>query len=93
MQHNCMFMYIFLTLRIVCSMDANILRIILQSCNEAENIIQCENYNNISKETLLCIQSDTILNTLCVSLSNLLYYKISKEVYQRYSIRLLVIVC
>lgn len=73
-------------------MDADILRTILKSCNEAENI-QSENYDNVSKETLLCIQSDTILNTLCISLSNLLCYKISKEVYQRYSIRLLVIVC
>ncbi|XP_012534280.1 uncharacterized protein LOC105835493 isoform X3 [Monomorium pharaonis] len=58
--------------------------------SNAENI-QSENYENVSKETLLCIQSDTILNTLCTSLSNLLCYKISKEAYQRYSVRLLII--
>lgn len=74
-------------------MDADILRAILKNCSDAENVIQSENYENISKETLLCIQSDTVLNTLCISLSNLLCYKISKEAYQRYSIRLLVIVC
>ncbi|XP_012058917.1 PREDICTED: uncharacterized protein LOC105622094 [Atta cephalotes] len=45
----------------------------------------------MSKKTFLCIQSDAALNTLCSSLSNLLCYKISKEAYQRYSVRLLII--
>ncbi|XP_012534286.1 uncharacterized protein LOC105835493 isoform X9 [Monomorium pharaonis] len=77
--------------KIICyNMDAEILRAILKSYSNAENI-QSENYENVSKETLLCIQSDTILNTLCTSLSNLLCYKISKEAYQRYSVRLLII--
>jgi len=74
-------------------MDADILRAILKSYNDDENFVQSENYKNMSKKTLLCIQSDVVLNTLCISLSNLLYYKISKEVHQRYSIRLLIIVC
>lgn len=71
-------------------MDADILKAILKSFNDAENV-QYENYEE-SKKTSLCIQSDTVLNTLCISLSNLLCYKISKEAYQRYSIRLLTIV-
>lgn len=74
-------------------MDADVSRAILRSYSDTENVIQSENYKDMSKETLLCIQSDTVLNTLCISLSNLLYYKVSKEAYQRYSIRLLIIVC
>ncbi|KYQ51646.1 hypothetical protein ALC60_09233 [Trachymyrmex zeteki] len=72
-------------------MDADILRAILKSYTDAENFFQSEDYKNMSKKTFLCIQSDVVLNTLCVSLSNLLCYKISKEAYQRYSVRLLLI--
>ncbi|TGZ53708.1 uncharacterized protein [Temnothorax longispinosus] len=72
-------------------MDTDILRVILRSYSDAENVDQSENNENMSKKTLLCIQSDTVLNALCLSLNNLLCYKISKEAYQRYSIRLLII--
>lgn len=74
-------------------MDTDILRAIIKSCSNTENNGQSEKYEDVSRETLLCSQSDAILNTLCKSLSNLLCYKISKEAYQRYSVRLLVIVC
>ncbi|KYM96148.1 PREDICTED: uncharacterized protein LOC108779669 [Cyphomyrmex costatus] len=72
-------------------MDADILRTILKSYTDADNFVQSEDYKNMSKKTLLCIQSDAALNTLCASLSNLLCYKISKEAYQRYSVRLLIV--
>ncbi|KAL0133353.1 hypothetical protein PUN28_000834 [Cardiocondyla obscurior] len=71
-------------------MDAEVLREIIKSYSDA-NIVQSNKYLDVSKETLLCIQSDAILHTLCTSLSNLLCYKTSKEAYQRYSIRLLII--
>ncbi|XP_011873605.1 PREDICTED: uncharacterized protein LOC105565212 [Vollenhovia emeryi] len=72
-------------------MDADILRVILQSYSDAKNIIQSNNDEIMPKETLLCIKSNAVSSTLCISLSNLLCYKISKEAYQRYSIRLLII--
>lgn len=73
------------------NMDADIITAILKS--DAENVAQSENCKDMSRETLLCSQSDTIFNALCTSLSNLLCYKISKEAYQRYSVRFLIIVC
>lgn len=82
-----------LTLQVECNMDADILRAVLKSYNDTENVIQSENYEKMSKKTLLCIQSNTVLSTLSISLSNILCYKISKEAYQRHSIRLLIIVC
>ncbi|XP_011059417.1 PREDICTED: uncharacterized protein LOC105148996 isoform X2 [Acromyrmex echinatior] len=82
-----MFMYSY----IPNDMDADILRAILKSYTDAEHFFQSEDYKNMSKKTFLCIQSDAVLNTLCLSLSNLLCYKISKEAYQRYSVRLLII--
>jgi len=72
-------------------MDADILRTILKSSGNAGNA-QYVDYENVSRETLLSLESNTILNILCTSLSNLLCYKVSKEVYQRYSVRLLIIV-
>lgn len=83
-----MFMYSYIASY---NMDADILRAILKSYNDAETFIQSESCKDMSKEILLSLQSDTILNTLCLSLSSLLCYKISKEAYQRYSIRLLII--
>ncbi|EZA57136.1 hypothetical protein DMN91_007124 [Ooceraea biroi] len=71
-------------------MDTDILRIILSSCGGAGNA-QCEDYKDVSRETLLSLESDTVLNTLCTSLSNLLCCKVSREAYQRYSVRLLII--
>lgn len=73
-------------------MDKDILKAILNSYEDTEKVTQSEDYENISRETLLCPQSD-IFKTLCASLSSLLYHKISKEAYQRYSIRMLIIVC
>ncbi|XP_050455789.1 uncharacterized protein LOC126853774 [Cataglyphis hispanica] len=72
-------------------MDADILKTILKSYGDAENIIQSEDCKDASREALLISQSDTVLNTLCTSLSNLLCYKVSKQAYQRYSVRLLII--
>lgn len=74
-------------------MDADILKTILKSYGDAENIVQSEDCKDASREALLISQSDTVLNTLCTSLSNLLCYKVSKQAYQRYSVRLLIIVC
>ncbi|XP_029665683.1 uncharacterized protein LOC115237050 [Formica exsecta] len=72
-------------------MDADILKTILKSYGDAENIVQSEDCKDASREALLISQSDTVLNTLCTSLSNLLCYKVSKQAYQRYSVRLLII--
>ncbi|XP_070172663.1 uncharacterized protein [Polyergus mexicanus] len=72
-------------------MDADILKTILKSYGDAENVVQSEDTKNVSREALLVSQSDTVLNTLCTSLSNLLCYKVSKQAYQRYSVRLLII--
>jgi len=71
-------------------MDADIITAILKS--DTKNVAQSENCKDVSRETLLSSQSDATLNTLCTSLSNLLCYKVSKEAYQRYSARLLIIV-
>jgi hypothetical protein len=73
-------------------MDTDILKTILKNSGNAGNA-QYINYEDVSRETLLSLESNRILNILCTSLSNLLCYKVSKEVYQRYSIRLLIIVC
>lgn len=72
-------------------MDTDILRAILRNSDVPESVIESEDYKNISKEVVL--QSNAISNTLCTSLSNLLCYKVSKQAYQRYSVRLLIIVC
>ncbi|KAM0726826.1 hypothetical protein ACS0PU_006987 [Formica fusca] len=72
-------------------MDADILKTILKSYGDAENVVQSEDCKDASREALLISQSDTVLNTLCTSLSNLLCYKVSKQAYQRYSVRLLII--
>ncbi|XP_011254194.1 uncharacterized protein LOC105250030 [Camponotus floridanus] len=72
-------------------MDADILKTILKSYSDGENVVQSENCKSVSREALLFSQSDTVLSTLCTSLSNLLCYKVSKQVYQRYSVRLLII--
>lgn len=74
-----------------CDMDADILRTILKSYGDAENIAESENCKDASREALLVSQSNTVLNTLCTSLSNLLCYKVSKQAYQRYSVRLMII--
>ncbi|XP_014478049.1 PREDICTED: uncharacterized protein LOC106746232 [Dinoponera quadriceps] len=81
---ECLYIYI-----VSCDMDADILRTILRSFGDAKNITESEDYKNISREVVL--QSDVVSDTLCASLSNLLCYKVSKQVYQRYSIRLLII--
>lgn len=71
-------------------MDADILRAILRSFSDAENVTESEDYKNMSREVVL--QSNAIFDTLCASLSSLLCYKVSKQAYQRYSVRLLIIV-
>ncbi|EFN80949.1 uncharacterized protein LOC105186428 [Harpegnathos saltator] len=70
-------------------MDADLLRAILRSFNDSENVTESEDYKNISKEVVL--QSNAISDALYTSLSNLLCYKVSKQAYQRYSVRLLII--
>ncbi|XP_072743107.1 uncharacterized protein [Anoplolepis gracilipes] len=70
-------------------MDADILRAILKSYGDVD-VALSENCKD-AREALLVSQSDTVLNTLCTSLSNLLCYKVSKQAYQRYSVRLLII--
>lgn len=74
-------------------MDERILRAILCSCEsvikDLENSRECKKLLEENK----FLPSNDIFNGLCLSLTKLLSYKVSKEAYQRYTIRLRVIVC
>ncbi|XP_015174725.1 PREDICTED: uncharacterized protein LOC107065498 [Polistes dominula] len=73
-------------------MDVRILRTILHSCEDAEKSIEnTEDYKDFLNTNAFVPRSDIVLRALSTSFSNLLYYKVSKEAYQRYSVRLHVI--
>lgn len=73
-------------------MDSTILKAILLSCEDAiKSIENFEEYNNFINKDVFIPISDTVLCALVTSFSNILYYKVSKEAYQRYSVRLQVI--
>ncbi|XP_046827929.1 uncharacterized protein LOC124428186 [Vespa crabro] len=73
-------------------MDVRILRAILHSCEDAEKSIEkTEEYKDFLNTDAFVPRSDVVLRALSKSFSNLLCYKVSKEAYQRYSVRLHVI--
>ncbi|KAF7413566.1 hypothetical protein HZH68_002055 [Vespula germanica] len=73
-------------------MDIRILRTILHSCEDAEKSIEkTEEYKDFLNTDAFVPRSDVVLRALSTSFSNLLCYKVSKEAYQRYSVRLHVI--
>lgn len=73
-------------------MAEKILKAILYSCESAnKNLENSKEYNKLLEENKF-LPSNDILNALCLSLTKLLTYKVSKEAYQRYTVRLHVIV-
>lgn len=75
-------------------MDDRILKAILCSCESvSKNLEKSEEYQNLVREEKFLPTSNSIFNALCLSLTNLLSYKVSKKAYQRYTVRLHVIVC
>lgn len=74
-------------------MDERILRAILCSCESVtKDLENSREYKKLLEEDKF-LPSNDIFNGLCLSLTKLLSYKISKEAYQRYTVRLRVIVC
>ncbi|KAK2588712.1 hypothetical protein KPH14_001602 [Odynerus spinipes] len=73
-------------------MDATVLRAILHSCEDAvKSIENTEEYKDFINNSAFVPMSDIVLRALSMSFSNILCYKVSKEAYQRYSVRLQVI--
>ena len=74
------------------TMDLDILKAIVQSCEE---VINNENPGECDKsfmEQKFPVTDRTMLATLTKSFTNLISYKVSQEAHQRYSVRLHVIV-
>ncbi|XP_076643865.1 uncharacterized protein LOC143354048 [Halictus rubicundus] len=73
-------------------MDGRILKAILCSCESAtEDLKNSQDYQELVNEDKFLPTSSNIFNALCLSLTNLLSYKVSREAYQRYTVRLNVI--
>ncbi|XP_078047575.1 uncharacterized protein LOC144475488 [Augochlora pura] len=73
-------------------MDAKILKALLCSCESATKDLETsEDYQKLVNEEKFLPTSSNIFNALCSSLTNLLSYKVSREAYQRYTVRLNVI--
>ncbi|KOC65081.1 hypothetical protein WH47_04671 [Habropoda laboriosa] len=73
-------------------MDERILKSILCSCESVtKDLENSKDYKKLLEEDKFLPTSNDILNALCTSLTNLLSYKVSKEAYQRYTVRLHVI--
>lgn len=73
-------------------MDATILKAILHSCEDAvKSIENSEEYKDFINNDIFTPTSDIVLRALSTSFANILCYKVSKEAYQRYSVRLQVI--
>ncbi|CAK9811414.1 hypothetical protein ANTPLA_LOCUS7019 [Anthophora plagiata] len=73
-------------------MDERILKSILCSCERAtKDLENSKDYKTLLEEDKFLPTSNDILNAVCTSLTNLLSHKVSKEVYQRYAVRLHVI--
>ncbi|KAG7200750.1 hypothetical protein KM043_001297 [Ampulex compressa] len=72
-------------------MDVNILKAIIESCESVSKDLQgSEQYQKLLRNENFLLTSD-ILNGLCTSMTKLLCYKVSKEAYQRYAVRLHII--
>ncbi|KOX78542.1 hypothetical protein WN51_10350 [Melipona quadrifasciata] len=72
-------------------MDERILRAILCSCESVtKDLENSREYKKLLKKDKF-LPSNDIFNGLCLSLTKLLSYKVSKEAYQRYTVRLRVI--
>lgn len=74
-------------------MDERILKAILHSCESATKNLENSKEYKILLEKNKFLPSIDIIDALCSSLTKLLSYKVSKEAYQRYNVRLRVIVC
>lgn len=74
-------------------MDERILRTILYSCESVTKDLENSSEYKKLLEKDKFLPSNDIFNGLCLSLTKLLSYKVSKEAYQRYTVRLRVIVC
>lgn len=73
-------------------MDNEILRIILGSCESvSKDLENVEDYQKLLQGESFLPKCDIILSSVCTSLTKLLSYKVSKEAYQRYSVRLHII--
>ncbi|XP_054015792.1 uncharacterized protein LOC128896425 isoform X2 [Hylaeus anthracinus] len=73
-------------------MDNRILKTILLSCESAwKDRDNSEEYQKLVRDDKFLPTSKNIFNAVCLSLTNLLTYKVSKEAYQRYTVRLHVI--
>ncbi|XP_076381958.1 uncharacterized protein LOC117224259 [Megalopta genalis] len=73
-------------------MDANILKALLCSCESVtKDLESSEDYQKLVNEDKFLPTSSNIFNALCSSLTSLLSYKVSREAYQRYTVRLNVI--
>ena len=73
-------------------MDSTILKAILRSCESAtKDLAKSEDYQKLDREQKFLPTSSNIFNSLSSSLTNLLSYKVSREAYQRYTVRLHVI--
>ncbi|KZC12170.1 hypothetical protein WN55_03251 [Dufourea novaeangliae] len=73
-------------------MDDRILKAVLCSCESAtKDLENSEDYQKLINEEKFLPTSSNIFNALCLSLTNLLSYKVSKEAYQRYTVRLNII--
>lgn len=73
-------------------MDSTILKAILCSCESvAKDLAKSEDYQQLAQEQKFLPTSNNIFNALSLSLTNLLSYKVSREAYQRYTVRLHVI--
>ncbi|KAK9305828.1 hypothetical protein QLX08_003329 [Tetragonisca angustula] len=72
-------------------MDERILRAILCSCESVtKDLENSKEYKKLLEEDKF-LPSNDIFNGLCLSLTKLLSYKVSKEAYQRYTVRLRII--
>ncbi|XP_076681473.1 uncharacterized protein LOC143375832 isoform X2 [Andrena cerasifolii] len=73
-------------------MDSTILKAILCSCESVtKDLAKSEDYQKLAQEQKFLPTSNNIFNALSLSLTNLLSYKVSREAYQRYTVRLHVI--
>ncbi|CAL7938728.1 unnamed protein product [Xylocopa violacea] len=73
-------------------MDERILKILISSCESASKDIEnSKDYKMLLEEDKFLPTSNDIFNVLCTSLTKLLTYKVSKEAYQRYTVRFNVI--
>ncbi|XP_076762102.1 uncharacterized protein LOC143430024 [Xylocopa sonorina] len=73
-------------------MDERILKILISSCESAtKDLENSRDYKMLLEENKFLPTSNDIFNALCTSLTKLLTYKVSKEAYQRYTVRFNVI--